>query len=264
MRRRRLYICSLALTMPLASLISCACVNPSSRPEEKLTVFAASVMTEALQELASDFEQAHPGVDVAMAYAGSQVLRFQIEKGAPADIFISGHKRHVQVLKKEGVLIDERVFAHSPLTLIVPLDNPSAIQSFEDLPKASRLVIGEDNSPVGLYTKELLERAGGYHGPDFHERVLDRVVSKETSVRLVRTKIELGDSDAAIVYRVDTVSSERVLEIPIPKEILVHADYHVATIARSSRKTLAAAFINHLTSEPGQRVLEKHGFIISQ
>ena len=56
--------------------------------------------------------------------------------------------------------------------------------------------------------------------------MLERLVSQEANVRLVRAKIELGEADAAIVYRSDADEAVRVVEVP--RNLNVKASYPIA------------------------------------
>lgn len=232
-----------------------------SSDEAPLRVFAASSLTEAFEELEREFERAHPGVNVEPSFAGSQVLRLQIEQGAPADVFASADLAHMEALVEGGHVDDSRAFAHNELVLIVPADDPDAIERFEDLPRAERLVVGNPNVPVGHYTAALLERADVRYGDGFGESVRARVVSEESSVRLVRAKVELGEADAAIVYRTDAVASSRVRAVPIPDDLDVEARYYVGVVSGTDHAALARQWVGFVQSEAGGEALRAHGFV---
>ena len=236
--------------------------SPADSGDEVLHVFAASSLTEAFGDLGSAFEAAHPGTELSLSFAGSQVLRMQIEQGAPADLFASADPRHVLALVEAGQLRSPRVFARNELVLIVPLDNPAEIAAFEDLPRARRLVIGTKQVPVGSYSREVLRRADAVLGAGFEEAVLTRVVSEENNVRLLRAKVELGEADAAIVYRTDAAASERVRSIPIPSEIQVPAAYSIAVIEGSRHPEPVERWLRLLFSEEGRALLAHRGFLV--
>ena len=85
-----------------------------------LRVFAASSLTDAFREIAKAYEKAHPGVTVELNFAGSQVLRTQIEQGAPADVFASADLVHAEALAQAGHLGPRRIFARNVLVVVVP------------------------------------------------------------------------------------------------------------------------------------------------
>ena len=248
----------LALTVGLLS----GCRGDEASARVQLRIFAASSLTEAFQDLEAGFEAAHPDVDVVLTFAGSQVLRMQLEQGAGADLFASANEEHMAALVEAGVVSHARPFARNQLVIIVPPDNPAGIGSFRDLPRATRLVIGADNVPVGIYTLQLLENAGAALGVEFAARIREHVVSEEGNVRLVRAKIELGEADAAIVYQTDATSSDRVRQVPIPEELNVQARYPIGPLASSGRREIADRFVEFLFSPEGRQLLRRHGFLV--
>lgn len=208
------------------------------------------------------FEEAHPGTDVRVTFAGSQVLRLQIEEGAPADVFASADPLHAEALVRIGWMPEAIVFAHNELALIVPSDNPSGIESFADLPKAQRLVLGTAQVPVGRYARRAIREADALVRPGFEAEVLASVVSEEPNVRLARAKVELGEADAAIVYVTDALSSDGVERIRVPAELGVRAEYLVGVVERPERSPLAGEWIDLLQSPAGRAVLERYGFSV--
>ena len=90
----------LALAAPGVSL-----APRSVDPEPSaLSVFAAASLTEAFRDLARTLEHNHPGLAVLFNFAGSQQLAFQIEQGAPADVFASADQRWMDYAKQKGLV----------------------------------------------------------------------------------------------------------------------------------------------------------------
>jgi molybdate transport system substrate-binding protein len=221
---------------------------------QQLRVYAATSLTEPFQALEKAFEAGHPNVDISLTFAGSQVLRLQIEHGAYADIFASANQRHIQALIDQGIAGESRIFARNALVVIVPPDNPSQIFSFADLAKASRLVLGTENVPVGRYARLALKRAG------LAKRVLPRVVSLEKNVRLVRAKVALGEADAAVTYQSNALSFKGVRSIAIPAAYNPRIEYPIAILARVRNRPLAELWLEFVLSGAGQAIMEQHGF----
>lgn len=227
----------------------------------RLNVYAASSLTDAFTDIERAFEAAHDGVDAALTFSGSQVLRLQIEQGAPADLFASADPGHARALRDAGLLRSVRPFAVNELAVIVPLDNPAGIESFDDLTAAERLVIGTEGVPVGYYTRAVLRRSAASLGTEFAATVLSRVVSLENNVRLVRAKVELGEADAGIVYRTDAAASARVRTVPIPADVNEHAEYVIGIVADGNATHPAERWITFLHSPEGRTILGEHGFL---
>ncbi len=224
-----------------------------------LHVYAAASLTDAFVDLERAFERRHPGTDVTLTFAGSQVLRLQIEHGAAADVFASANLEHMRALQDAGRVLPHQIFAHNELVVIVPPDNPAKVHALPDLAQTRRLVVGAGNVPVGAYAREMLTRADAQR-PGFADEVLSRVVSEESNVRQIRAKVELGEADAAIVYRTDATSSNRVHTVEIPAEVNTRAAYPIAVVKGSSHDQQARQWIAFLGSPTGVEILHKHGF----
>jgi molybdate transport system substrate-binding protein len=227
----------------------------------QLTVFAASSLRDAFQDLGRIFEQEHPGTSVSFNFAGSQELRTQVEHGARADVLASADPRTLRALAGAGLSLEPQVFARNEPVIVVPAGNPAGIDALADLPRARRLVVGAPEVPIGEYTVRILEAASRRYGPAFGAAVESRVASRELNVRQVLAKVALGEADAAIVYRTDALASRGAVEvISIPPQLNVVAEYPIALLRGAPRPGLARAFVELVLSSAGQAVLARHGF----
>ncbi len=259
-----------ALFLALAPALAAWSCRGESAPasdsdRRELTVFAASSLMEAFQDLAPRFERHRADVDVVLAFAGSQVLRLQIEHGARAHVFASADLGHVQALADAGLMTSPQVFATNELAVIVPSDNPARIESLGDLRAAERLVVGAAAVPVGTYARKALALAGVHYGEAFAAEVLARVVSHEPSARLARARVEIGDADAAIVYRTDALAGgTAVRALSVPSSLGVRAEYGIAAATETANRADAEAWISFVRSPEGQGILARRGFGAAQ
>ena len=258
--------------MCLILLSSCgneaSMVIPTVQQEDRsLTVLAASSLTSSFKEIATAFVSQNPGVTVALNFGGSQTLAEQIDQGAPADVFASASLKVM-----DAVIASDRVekgtpvvFVKNKLVVILPISNVAVINSIGDLTKNGVKIIMADKAvPVGQYALEFLDKASTEStlGPGFKEAVLSNVVSYETDVRTVVSKVSLGEADAGIVYLTDqSVAPGKLRAIEIPDTINISASYPIATISDSNQADLAKAFVAFVTSPAGQAILAKYGFI---
>lgn len=237
------------------------CKGPST-PNTRLTIFAASSLIDVFQDLEARFEAENPGVDVVIATGGSQILRYQIEQGAEADIFVSAHQEHMEALSAQGYIPDPQIIAHNHLVIVVPQNNPADLETVQDLPHAERIVLGTPEVPIGMYTKRFLELAHRQMRTHFRAEVVERTVSQESNVRQVLAKVELGEADAAIVYRTDASPKREVQVINIPEDLNPRADYHMGMLAQSDQPIYAQKWLRFVASNHGKSVLLKHGFLV--
>jgi molybdate transport system substrate-binding protein len=218
-----------------------------------LVVFAAASLHDAFSRLEHRFEASHPGVDVALSFAGSQELRTQLEHGARADVFASADPLSMDALLRQGLVVDAVTFAHNELVIVVSNECAVPVTGVVDLPNLSRIVLGAEQVPIGRYTAGVLERASELFGADFRARVDARVVSRELNVRQALSRVVQGEAEAAVVYRSDAVSAgDTVRVVNIPPEMNVSAEYPIARVVRSPEPTLAVQWIEGVRSREGQ------------
>ena len=190
------------------------------------------------------------------SFAGSDQLAFQIEQGAPADVFASASARYPDQLYAKGLVATPVLFAYNRLVVVVPKANPAGITSIQDLARPGvKLVIGDASVPVGAYTRTVLGRLG-------LNDALQNVVSNETDVRGVVTKVSLGEADAGVAYVTDLHAQRaKMTAIAIPESAQPIVAYKVAVVRASRHRAVAAAFIRYLRSKDGKAYLTRFGFI---
>lgn len=246
-------------------LLGCGTVAGTGAPPRSLTVFAASSLTEALDEIGAAFEAQHAGVDVEFNFAGSSTLATQLLNGAQADVFASADTAQAQRVVDGGLALGRQVdFATNRLVVVAP-EQGARVKTPADMAGAGvRVVLALPEVPVGRYSLQALqglESLPGYEA-GFTERVLRNVISEEPNVRLVLSRVALGEADAGMVYATDVVGGigNRVRAIPVPESANVVAHYPVMALRTTPRPDLARSFVEFLTSPEGQAVMRRHGF----
>jgi len=241
-------------------------VPPTATPKPvTLTVFAAASLTGAFKEIGTNFQAANPGVTVTFNFAGSQVLRTQIEQGAAADVFASADEKNMSTLVSENLVASgaSQDFATNVLIVILPPNNPANVQTLADLAKPGLKLVLEDASvPAGNYARQILANMSKdpTYGSDFSTKVLANVVSNETDVKVVVSKVDLGEADAGIVYVTDASAQADLKTISIPNNYNVIAHYPIAALTKAPNAALASAFVAYVQSADGQAVMKKWGF----
>ena len=130
--------------------------------DEKVTVFAAASLTNALTDIGAQYEK-EKATKIVHSFAASSTLAKQIENGAPADIFISADTKWMNYLQDKKLIntASRKEFLGNKLVLIAPKGRGFAInfdKSF-DFSKSfdGRLCTGDiDSVPAGIYAKDSL------------------------------------------------------------------------------------------------------------
>jgi len=276
MKLSNLTVISIAAILFIAIIIA-GCTSQSAQPsitptptalqQKELTVFAAASLSGVMADIAKDYQLLHPGVKIVYNFDGSQALRTQIEQGASADVFLSANTKHMNALRDKGLMENATIglFVKNKLAVVTPVSNPANITTLKDLSKPGiKLVIGTKEVPVGDYARQILTKMANdtAYGPSYQEAVLSNVISEETTVTAVVTKVQLGEADAGIVYESDITpeNHDKFMIIAIPDTFNVIAEYPAGVVKDSRNKDDASSFINYLKSDPGRATLAKYGF----
>ena len=83
----------------------------------------------------------------------------------------------------------------------------------------------------------------------------------EQDVRAVLTKVELGEVDAALVYRTDVLAAGEAVEgLDFPEAAEAVNDYPIVVLTEAPNPEAAQAFVDLVLSDEGQQVLRDAGF----
>lgn len=225
---------------------------------EKLRVYAASSMTNAVNLLVEEFEKNHT-VDVIPVYASTSSLVRQIERGAPADIFISANEKWMTHLVDRKYVSSDNVtnLCENELVLIAPKDSSVSLdlsqgEQWTKLLTNERLAVGNTMSvPAGIYAKEALETLGVWD--DVKTRL-----APSNNVRMALALVERSEAKLGIVYKTDALLSKEVnLVETFPSDLHTPIRYPVA---KMSDKVIAEEFYTFLDTEKAKDILNSFGF----
>ena len=212
----------------------------------QITVFAAASLTDTF-----------PKIDRAPRYSfgGSDQLAFQIQQGAPADVYAAASPKYPAQLFAQGLVLKPVVFATNKLVLLLPASNPAGIRSVFDLKRSGiKLVIGQKGVPIGDYTRTILKNLG-------LSSVLSNVVSQETDVKNIVGKVALGEADAGFVYATDAKPAARKVKVVrLPGWAQPKVKYEIAVVKASPNRAAAQAFVRKVLAKSGRAALAAAGF----
>lgn len=256
MKIRRLF--RWAMVLPVVfTLAACGGSGEADRPAgakevKEVTVFAAASLTGTFTELGKTFEAAHPGITVKFNFGSSATLAQQIVQGAPADVFAAASPATMKTVTDAARAAAPTTFARNTLQIAVPKDNPAKVDELKDLADASvKVALCAEQVPCGAAAVKALGAAGLKVTP----------VTLEQDVKATLTKVELGEVDAALVYRTDVIASAgKVTGIEFPEADKAVNDYPIATLAKAPAGDLAKQFVDLVLSQPGKDVLTAAGF----
>jgi molybdate transport system substrate-binding protein len=243
--RRRIALAGVTAVV-LALIAVAAALSAPTRTTAQIKVLAAASLTNV-------FPQIDP--TPSYSFAGSDALAAQIRLGAPADVFASANMTLPTSLYAQNLVEKPVAFATNRLVLVVPNSNPAGIKTVFDLRKPGiKLLVGTATVPIGSYTRTILKNLA-------LTSVLSNVVSQETDVRSILSKVALGEADAGFVYITDakTVPGQ-VKVIPLPAWAQPPVRYGITVLTSTKNHADAVAFVNKVLSKQGQAKLRAAGF----
>ncbi len=243
----------LAVAAVLAGLTACADNDGKTGSGEsaKLTVFAASSLTQTFGILEKSLESEQPGVDVVISFDSSTTLAEQISQGAPADVIATADEESMQVVANADQLAADPVhFASNTLVVVTQAGNPADLSGLADLQTAD-FVVCDPSAPCGAASAQILQSA----------QITAPARSLEPNVAAVLSKVTLGEADAGLVYVTDAkAAGDQVETFNIPSDVNVVNPYYIAPVEGSPEPDLAQEWIALVQSQAGQKVLHNAGF----
>lgn len=237
----------------LVLVLGIAVMSCDAGVRDELLVSAAASLALPFSEIAEEFEQAHPDIDVVLNTGSSSSLRDQIIEGASVDVFASADGFNMGIVADAGLLDGQPVvFVSNRMSIAVPPGNPAGISGLVDLAHPEFFIgLCTEGVPCGDLARRVLMREGV-------EAAID---TNEPDVRSLLTKIEAGELDAGLVYISDVVSANGAVEgIEIEEANPVVTEYPIGVMLGSEDVAMARAFIDFVTSDRGSEILAEHGF----
>lgn len=233
--------------------------QPAWAKTQTITVFAAASTTNAITDIATLYKASHP-VEVRLSFASSSTLAKQIEKGAPADIYLSANPKWMNYLEEKKAIVKEsrKDLLGNRLALIAPVDSSIdtlVVDSHLDLAglvSDGRLSMGDPGHvPAGMYGKKAMEHLGLW------ANIKDKVASAK-DVRAALVLVERAEAPLGQVYATDAAISSKVKVVGLfPEDSHPKIVYPVALV----KKTEAAqAFLEFIQSAQAAGIFEKYGF----
>ncbi len=238
---------------------SSACHSPGAdaQPPRQVLVFAASSLQTVVEALAAPLRDA-TGIALRPSYAASAVLARQIERGAPAELFVSADPVWVDYLHARHLTDAAVPIAGNRLVLIASRDRPMAASLAGGLRIAEaigpdRLAVGDPATvPVGQYAQAALTSLG----------LWDRLSSQLApggSARAVLRHVALGEAPLGIVYETDARAEANVVIVDrFPAAS--HPPIVYAAALTTSASADARALLIFLQGPVARAVLQREGF----
>jgi molybdate transport system substrate-binding protein len=232
---------------------------PASRAEDKVIVFAAASLKNALDDVNAAWKT-DTGKEASISYGASSSLAKQIEGGAPADIFVSADLTWMNYLsdKKLTKPDTELQLLGNTLVLVAPADSRAEIEIAPNFDLAGlvgegKLALCDVKVPAGKYGKASLEALGVWPS-------VEGKIAQAENVRAALKFVSTGEAMAGIVYRTDANAEPQVKVLgTFPEDTHPPIVYPVGLTAASTNPD-AAAFLKYMQTARAKGLFEAQGF----
>ncbi|KJG10961.1 molybdenum ABC transporter substrate-binding protein [Photobacterium kishitanii] len=228
---------------------------------EKVTVFAASSLTNALNAIAAKYQQ-QTGVETTLSFASSSALARQVSQGAPANIYLSANEKWMDYAQQQGAIAanTRKDIVKNSLVMVAPLSYPQnkvKVSASWDLAKAldgTRLAVGDPNYvPAGIYAKQALEYLGLW-------KQAQPLLASANNVRSALVLVERGEAQLGIVYKTDAEISKKVKTVyQFPADSHKPIVYPMALV-KGNVTPAAKGFYQYLQQPQAAAIFKSYGF----
>jgi molybdate transport system substrate-binding protein len=240
----------------LVAAATCVDIAARQAPASAITVFAASDLGLAFQQLAPAHERS-TGTKVTLVLGSTGVLTHQIRNGAPADVFFAANDTYIQQLAAEGLTVEatRSTYAQGVIVLASLKTATMPIDDLTDLarPGVRRIAIANPaHAPYGAAAKQALESSGLWL------KVESKLVYGENVQQAVQF-VRSGSVDAGIVAR--SVVTPDLNWTLVDGQLHAPLNQVAVVLARSRNAAAAKAFIDFINGDHGRAVMRQFGFL---
>ena len=248
---------NMGLVMILAGLVTAL-----ARAGDVFVVAAAS-LTDVMKAVEPLYTREHPGVKLTFVYGSTGMLRTQLLKGAPGDVFIGADRWFGGTATNVGEVVrveSVRIVARNTLVAVAGQGSTPTGETLSAwLEGAKKIGIGNPTSvPAGRYAKTLLES----------EKLWDSSAPKYvrgTNVREVLLWLQQGVVDVGFVYGSDLVAVKgnglkTLAEYVTPGGMVIELAGGVTKGTKNPAE--AQEFLDFMKSAEAVKVLRDSGFLV--
>jgi len=251
-----------ALSLVFLSVIGCS-KSPEPEVKSNLLIYCGITMIPPMQELAREFELAHP-VNVTLTQGGSQDLYDSIKLSGEGDLYLPGSPQYRSDNLKDGILLDYKFVGYNRVAMMVQKGNPknltADLEAFVS-PGVNTVLANPQTGSIGKASQKVLEMSGLY------EKAYAHAVYLTTDSRRLVQAMKNKEADATLNwYAVGTWDKNQdfIDTLLLPESISQPRALEISLLKYSSNPELAKKFIEYAASPHGRDVFKRYGFLTQE
>lgn len=244
----------------LLILIIC-CLSTSLSYAEKIVIAAAADLKFALDEIAAEFRQAHPGDTIEIVYGSSGKFFTQIQQDAPYDLYFSADIGFPKQLAKDGFAASEvRPYAFGRIVLWSATLDASRITLHNlTAPSISRIAIANPkHAPYGKRAEEALRSTGIWTAVESKLVYGDNIAHTAQFVQTGNAQIGI----IALSLALNPELARQGGHYLIPNALHEPLEQGYIITQRAADNALAERFAEFISSQPARNVMTRYGLTL--
>lgn len=245
------------LTRQLVVILALTATGCSRSEKPDFLIAAAADLRFAMDEIAEQFQKAHPEVNVKTSYGSSGQFTQQIENGAPFDIFCSADAAYPRKLAAEGLALpgSEFVYALGSIVVWVPDSSPIQLTGAQALRDPSVRHIAIANPEFAPYGKAA---QAALRSLNLYDEVKNKLVYGE-NVSQALQYVKTGAADIGIVSQSLAKGGRSWV---VPPDDYPKMEQSGIIVKSSRNAALSQQFRAFLLGEQARAILKRHGFYL--
>jgi len=230
---------------------------------EEITIAAASDLTFAFREIATEYEKAS-GNQVRLTLGSSGNFYAQIQNGAPFDLYFSADIAFPRKLEEAGLTVPGSLYQYAVGRIVLWTGHESRIdvtKGFEALrePTVKKIAIANPkHAPYGRAAVAAMEYFKVY------DQVKDKLILGE-NISQAAQFIESGACDIGIIalsLAIAPAMKSKGTYWEVPAEAHPSLDQGAVILKQSKNPEAAKQFLEFIKGPHGQEIMKRYGFTL--
>ena len=248
-------------TLCLFAVLGGSAQAQKARPE--LLLYCGITMVRPMTEIAQSFETKE-NVKINIAQGGSEDLFQSTKKSGAGDWYLPGEPSYYEKHVKEGLFGEHTTVGYNQMALMVHKGNPKGVKPDvrELLRKDLTAIIGNaESGSVGQEAKRILDEAGIY------PKVVKASAFLAPDSRSLVNAMKKGEADITLNWRAVGFFQDNAAKldmIDLDAKVAKPQALLLIQLKTSKHPEFAKRFMAYTSSDEGQAVFRKHGFLDSK
>jgi molybdenum ABC transporter molybdate-binding protein len=224
--------------------------------DRQIRVYCAAALKPALQDIASDYErETGRGIEFEFGDSGQMLTRAAIR--SDGDLFLPADDSFVRLAEERGLVAEVVPVGRMRAVILARPGNPHGIAKFDDLlqPKLAVGIANPDRAAIGKVTRDHLRKQARW------DELARKLVTEHTTVTDAANAVQLGGTDAAIVWDVVTLNYPELATVHVPELDGAIGRVELAVLKGSPAPAAARRFARYVVaSDRGMSHFRARGF----